>query len=124
MIPMLEMFQKATHSYGWAIVLLTLLVRVICWPLVVKQTKSMQAMTKLQPKINQMQELYKDDKELQQQKMMEFYKNNKINPAGGCLPMLIQLPILFALFGTFTGPPFGTKQIDVKVNVVDQKQST
>jgi YidC/Oxa1 family membrane protein insertase len=74
--------------------------------------------------LKELGEKYKDDKELHQKKMMEFYKVNKINPAGGCLPMLIQLPILFALFGTFTGPPFGTKQVDVKVNVVEQKQST
>jgi len=124
MIPVLQFFAKQTHSYGWSIVLLTVLVRVICWPLVAKQTRSMQAMSKLQPKLKELQEQYKDDKELLAQKQIEFYKNNKMNPMGGCLPMLIQLPILFALFGTFTGPPFGTKQVDVKIMVVDQKQST
>ena len=55
---------------------------------------------------------------------MEFYQKNKINPMGGCLPLLIQLPILLALFSTFTGPPFGDKPIEVKVKVVAAAQAS
>ncbi|MBS1998159.1 MAG: membrane protein insertase YidC, partial [Cyanobacteria bacterium SZAS LIN-2] len=66
---------------------------------------------------------YKDDPEMLQRKMMEFYAKNKVNPVLGCLPMLVQLPLLFALFGTFSGPPFGDKAIDVKVNVVESRDA-
>jgi YidC/Oxa1 family membrane protein insertase len=123
MIPMLMFFKNLTHSYGWSIVLLTLAVRMLVWPLVANQTKSMQRMSGLQPKMKEIQERYKGDPEAQQKKLVEFYAKNKINPMGGCLPLLIQLPILLALFGTFTGPPFGDKTVDVKVKVVDQAQA-
>lgn len=120
MLPILVYFAKATQSYGWALVLLTLLVRVILWPLVSKQTTSMQRMSQLQPMMNQIKERYKDEPEMFQKKAMEFYAKNKVNPMGGCLPMLLQLPIFFALFATFSGPPFGDKPIMVNVKVVDQ----
>lgn len=123
MIPMLQLFQKATHSYGWGIVFLTLLVRLLVWPLVANQTRSMMRMSQLQPQIKKLQERYKSDPEQFQKKTMEFYSKNKINPMGGCLPLLVQFPILIALFSTFTGPPFGDKTIDVKVHVVDQSQT-
>ncbi len=55
--------------------------------------------------------------------MMEFYSKNKMNPLGGCLPTLVQLPVLFALFATFSGPPFGDKGVDVKINVVDKAKA-
>ena len=124
MLPMLMAFQKATHSYGWAIIFLTLLIRACVWPLVAKSTTSMKAMSGMQPQMKKLQAQYKDDPAELQKKMMEFYKENKINPMGGCLPTLIQLPILFALFATFSGPPFGDKAIDVKVHVVDQAHLT
>lgn len=123
MIPCLELFAKATHSYGWAIVLLTLLVRIIVAPFVASSTKSMQRMSQLQPQLKAIQERYKGEPEQFQKKAMEFYSKNKINPMGGCLPTLVQLPVLFALFATFTGPPFGDKPIDVKVTVVDRAQA-
>jgi YidC/Oxa1 family membrane protein insertase len=123
MIPLLQQIAKACHSYGWAIVLLTLMVRVILYPLVASSTRSMQRMSQLQPQIKEMQDRYKSDPELFQKKAMEFYQKNKINPVGGCLPMLIQLPILFALFSTFTGPPFGDKLIPVKIHVVAASDS-
>jgi YidC/Oxa1 family membrane protein insertase len=123
LLPALQFFAQQTHSYGWAIILLTLAVRIVVWPLVSQSTRSMQRMSKLQPQLKLMQERYKSDPEALQRKMAEFYKNNKINPFGGCLPMLIQLPILFALFATFSGPPFGDRYIDVKVNVVPKVDS-
>jgi YidC/Oxa1 family membrane protein insertase len=117
MIPLMELFAKATHSYGWSIILLTLLVRLCVWPLVASSTKSMKRMATLQPKLKQLQEKYKDDPETFRQKSMEFYSTNKMNPLGGCLPTLVQFPILIALFATFTGPPFQDKDIPVKVNL-------
>lgn len=118
MLPVLEFLDKTLGSYGWAIIGLTLAVRILVWPLVSASTKSMQAMSKMQPKLKALQEKYKDSPEELQKKMAEFYMKNKINPFGGCLPMLVQLPILFALFGTFTGPPFQDKAIPVKIKLV------
>jgi YidC/Oxa1 family membrane protein insertase len=118
MIPILVWIVKQCHSYGLAIVLLTVLVRILVYPLVASSTRSMQRMTKVQPLLKAIQEKYKNDPEQFQKKAMEFYQKNKINPTGGCLPMLVQLPILFALFATFSGPPFGDKAIPVKVKVV------
>lgn len=124
MIPALQQLVKFTHSYGLSIILLTLAVRVIVWPFVTASTKSMQKMQLLAPRIKKIQEHYKSDPEMLQKKVMEFYAKNKANPLGGCLPMLVQLPILFALFGTFNGPPFGDKPIDVKVTVVEAKDAS
>ncbi len=123
MIPILEYFHKMTNSYGWAIIMLTVLVRVLVWPLVVKSTQSMQKMSQMQPMMKRIQDRYKSDPEKFQKKMMEFYSKNKMNPLGGCLPTLVQLPVLFALFATFSGPPFGDKAIDVKVNVLDKAKA-
>lgn len=120
MLPTLLWLAKTAHSYGWAILALTLLVRVLVWPLVNSSTKAMRKTSQLQPKLKELQDRYKDNPEVLQRKLMEFYKKNKMNPLGGCLPTLVQLPILFALFGTFTGPPFQDKAIPVKVNLVAQ----
>jgi YidC/Oxa1 family membrane protein insertase len=124
MIPVLLWIHKLTHSYGLSIICLTLLVRAIVWPLVAASTKNMKRMQLLQPKMKAIQARYKDDPELLQKKVMEFYSRNKVNPVSGCLPMLIQLPLLFALFGTFNGPPFGDKAIDVKVTVVEAAEAS
>lgn len=123
MIPVIQYIYEMTHSYGWAIILLTILVRVLVHPLVASSTVSMQRMSQMQPQLKALQDRYKNDPELFQKKAMEFYKNNKINPMGGCLPTLVQLPILFALFATFTGPPFGDKPIPVKVKVVAKAEA-
>jgi YidC/Oxa1 family membrane protein insertase len=123
MLPIIEFLDKTLGSYGWAILGLTLAVRILVWPLQSASTKSMQRMGKLQPMLKAMQDKYKDQPEVMQKKMAEFYMKNKINPLGGCLPMLVQLPILFALFGTFTGPPFQDKAIPVKVKIVSGKEA-
>lgn len=117
MIPFLQMVVKTTQSYGLAIIMLTLAVRALVWHLVTISTKNMQKMQKLSPMMKALQARYKEDPELLQRKMMEFWSKNKINPMGGCLPMLVQLPILFALFGTFNGPPFADRAVDVPVKV-------
>lgn len=85
-------------NYGVAIILLTILVKLVLVPLTIKQTRSMIAMQKIQPEIKKLQEKYKDDKEKLSQETMKFYKENKVNPLGGCLPLILQLPIFFALF--------------------------
>lgn len=123
LLPALQFFAEKTKSYGWAIILLTLAVRVIVWPLVVKSTQSMQRMAKLQPKLNELKQRYKSDPEMFQKKSMEFFAKNKVNPMSGCWPLLVQMPILIALYATFTGPPFGDKAIDVKVTVNDKQES-
>ncbi len=87
-----------TGSYGIAIILVTIVIRVILFPLTVSQTKSMAAMKVLQPKMKELQAKYKDNPQEYQKRTMELYKEHKVNPLGGCLPMLIQLPFLIAFF--------------------------
>jgi YidC/Oxa1 family membrane protein insertase len=94
----LQFFAQLTGDYGLAIILLTITVRIVLLPLTIKQTKSMQEMKRIQPKIKELQEKYKDNKEKQQEEMMKFYKEHKVNPLAGCLPLLLQLPIMLALF--------------------------
>lgn len=124
LLPALQFFAEMTHSYGWAIILVTLAVRIVVWPLVVMSTQSMQKMAKLQPQLNAMKARYKADPEMFQKKSMEFFAKNKVNPMSGCWPILVQMPILIALYAAFSGPPFGDRVIDVKVNVADQQQAT
>jgi len=84
--------------YGWVIVLITVILRVAFWPLTAAGTRSMKRMQALQPQIKAIQEKYKDDQAKAQKKMMEFWKENKINPAGGCLPALIQMPVFIGFY--------------------------
>jgi YidC/Oxa1 family membrane protein insertase len=88
----------AGGNYGVAIILLTVLMRIVLLPLSIKQTKSMIAMQKLQPQLKELQKKYKDDREKMGQEMMKLYKDNKVSPFGGCLPLILQLPIMFAVF--------------------------
>ena len=92
-------FHGMTGSYGIAIILLTIFIKIVLLPLTLKQDKSMKEMKKLQPKIEEIKKMYSGDPQTMNQKTMELYKEHKVNPAGGCLPILIQLPILWALFG-------------------------
>jgi YidC/Oxa1 family membrane protein insertase len=85
-------------SWGLAIVGLTVLIRAILVPLTFKQLKSMQEMQRMAPQINQLKEKYKDDKQRQQQELMKFYQENKINPLASCLPLVMQLPVFVSLF--------------------------
>lgn len=87
-----------THSYGIAIIVLTILIRILLHPLSHKQLVSMQKMQKLQPRMKILQEKYAGDKETLNKEIMKLYKENKVNPAAGCLPLLVQLPILILLF--------------------------
>lgn len=85
-------------NFGLAIILLTVTVRALLFPIAQKQFKSMAAMRALQPKMKALQERYKDDKPRQQQEIMKLYKDEKVNPLAGCLPTLLQIPILYALY--------------------------
>jgi YidC/Oxa1 family membrane protein insertase len=89
------------HDIGVVIILLTLVIRFVLAPFMHKSLKSQQAMNALQPKLNELREKHKDDKELQAKAMMDLYKEHKINPFSSCLPLLIQLPILIALYRVF-----------------------
>jgi YidC/Oxa1 family membrane protein insertase len=100
-IPMLELMKflyGIIPNYGVAILLLTLIVRLLMYPLQHKSMKSMKRMQELQPYIKKLQEKYKDDKEKLNKEMMQFMKTHKMNPMGGCLPMLLQLPVFIALY--------------------------
>ncbi|MGI5940555.1 MAG: YidC/Oxa1 family membrane protein insertase, partial [Thermoleophilia bacterium] len=85
-------------SWSWSIVLLTVIVRIILIPLTWRQVKSMRAMQVLAPQIKALQEKYKNDRELLNVKIMEFYRENKVSPFGSCLPLLLQLPVFFGLY--------------------------
>ena len=94
----LRFFNSFLNNYGFSIILLTVCIKLIFWPLTHKSYKSMQGMQKLQPEMKRLKEKYADDKQRLNQEMMSFYKENKINPLGGCLPILIQIPVFFALY--------------------------
>lgn len=88
-------------NYGIAIILLTLIVRLVLWPFQQKANSSMRKMQKIQPMIKDMREKYKDNPQELNMRMMELYRQEGVNPLGGCLPMLLQLPIFFALYSVF-----------------------
>src|SRR6478735_4864168 len=89
---------NAGLSWGLSIIALTIVVRAALIPLTLKQFKSMQRLQQLQPEIKAIQAKYKDDKQRQNQEMMKFYQENKVNPLGSCLPLLFQLPVFLSLF--------------------------
>ena len=99
-------FYALIPVYAISIVLLTVAVRLLLWPLVSRQTKSMLAMQKVQPEIRKIQQKFKGDRQKLNEELMKFYQENRINPLASCLPLLVQAPILFALFRVLT-PPHG-----------------
>lgn len=94
----LNALEKVVRNYGVAIMLLTVIVRVIFWPITHKGTESMRRMQALQPQLKEIQAKFKDNPQRLQQETMQFYKENKVNPMGGCLPMLVQIPVFIALY--------------------------
>ncbi len=104
--PLIDVFEavlKFFHnslgvSWGWSIVLLTVVIRALMTPLFVKQFHSMQRLQRVQPQMKALQQKYKEDKQRQQQEMMKFYKENNVNPFGSCLPLAAQLPVFISLF--------------------------
>ena len=105
-IEALKALASIVGNYGLAIILLTVVIRLAMWPLNVSQQRSMKMMQNLQPKIKAIQDRYKSDPQKMQQKLMEFYKEHKFNPMGGCLPLLIQLPIFILLYSALMSPQF------------------
>lgn len=105
-IQFLKLLADLVGNWGVAIIILTLIIRFALWPANVSQQKSMKTMQMVQPKIKLIQERYKSNPEMMQQKMMEFWKENKVNPMAGCLPMLIQLPIFILLYSALMSPYF------------------
>lgn len=94
----LTFFHRATGDWGLSVILLTVAVRVVLLPLTIKQTRSMHELQRIQPKLKALQEKHKNDKQKMQDEMMKLYQENKVNPLGGCLPTLLQLPVMIALF--------------------------
>ncbi len=92
-----------TGSYGVSIILLTLLVRILFYPVTARANHSMKKMQAVQPKIKELREKYKDNPQVMNTKMMELYRTEGINPLGGCLPILLQIPVFFALYATLDG---------------------
>ncbi len=95
---MLNAIHGVIPNYGLAIMLLTVVIRILFWPLTHKSSQSMKRMAELQPLVKEVQEKYKKDPPRMQQEMMRLYKEHKVNPVAGCLPMLIQIPVFFSLF--------------------------
>lgn len=94
----LKLFYKISHNYGIAIIILTTVVRIPFIPLVSKGQQSMKKLQELQPRMAEIKEKYKKDPQRMQKEVMELYKKNKVNPMGGCLPMVLQIPVFFALY--------------------------
>ena len=99
-VHILKFLYKISGNYGVAIILLTILTNMILFPLTIKSHKSMKAMQELQPKINALKDKHKDNSQKLNKETMAMYKKNKVNPLGGCLPMMLQMPVFFALFTT------------------------
>jgi YidC/Oxa1 family membrane protein insertase len=94
----LESLHHATGSYGLAIIIITVAIRVVVWPLTQAQVTSMRRMQQLQPELKRLQDRYKNDKERLNQETMRLWRENRVNPAAGCLPMVVQLPFLWAIY--------------------------
>jgi len=103
MLHALKLFYRLIPNWGWAIVLLTVLIKVIFLPLTRKSFISMRAMQAIQPQMNALRKKYSQDPQRLQKELMKLYRENKVNPMGGCLPLLFQLPIFWALFMTLRG---------------------
>ncbi|WP_398313677.1 membrane protein insertase YidC [Zoogloea sp.] len=99
----LEWFHKLTGNWGWAIILVTIALKALFFPLSAASYKSMAKMKTLGPRLQRLKEQYGDDKMKMQQAMMDLYKREKVNPLGGCLPILIQIPVFIALYWVLLG---------------------
>lgn len=94
----LKFFHRYMHNYGLAIILLTIIIKILFWPLTHKSFESMKSMQKIQPELAQLKEKYKDNKEEFARQQLSLYKKYKVNPLSGCLPTLIQIPVFIALY--------------------------
>lgn len=101
LLPLLKFLHTFIPNYGWVLVVFSVLIKFALYPLTRQSYRSMKKMQKLQPKIKELKEKYKDDPQRQQKETMKLYQTYGVNPAGGCLPMLLQMPILIALWSLF-----------------------
>jgi len=98
LLKVLQYFYELFNNYGWAIIFVTIIVKIIFFPLTHKSFKSMKGMQKVQPYVKVIQERHKNDRQKMNEEMIELYKKHKVNPLGGCLPMLLQIPVFIALY--------------------------
>ena len=98
LLGILNFFHKLSHSWGVALILLSLFIFIVLYPLTIKQMRSMKQMQELQPQIEALRKNYKDNPQRLNKEIMELYRKHKANPVGGCLPMLLQIPIFFGLY--------------------------
>lgn len=105
-VRLLEFIHQYVPNWGLSIIVLTLMFRAVVWPLITTQTKSMFGMQRLQPKLQELQRKYKDDREKLTQETMALYKEAGVNPAGGCLPILLQMPLFIILWRVFVNFEF------------------
>lgn len=114
----LRFFASATGSYALAIIMLTVIVRVLLFPLTVRSSRMMEQMKKIQPEQKKLQEKYKDDPQEFQRRLMDLYREHKINPFSGCLPSLLPIPIFVVLYRVFTSAAFieSIQQMGVSVS--------
>jgi len=98
MLAALNFFESYTGNYGVAIIIITILIKILLWPVAAKSYKSMKKMQELQPVLAKLKDKYKDDKARLQQETMQLYKTYKVNPMGGCLPMVVQFPVFIAFY--------------------------
>ncbi|KIH77663.1 protein translocase subunit yidC [Geoalkalibacter ferrihydriticus] len=98
LLHVLIFFNSFLHNYGLAIILLTVIIKILFWPLTQKSFNSMKSMQRLQPEMQKLRTKYKDDKQRMNLELMNLYKEHRVNPLGGCLPMLVQIPVFFALY--------------------------
>jgi YidC/Oxa1 family membrane protein insertase len=98
LLQLLGFFYQLVHNWGWAIVILSLVVYLILFPLTLKQMRSTKEMQALQPKIEELRKIYKDNPQRLNKEILGLYREHKVNPLGGCLPLLLQLPIFMALY--------------------------
>ena len=123
-IKILGKLAEFAGSYGMAIILFTIFMRACLWPISVTQQRSMKNMQTLAPKMKMIQEKYKNNPQLMQQKMMEFYKEHNFNPTAGCLPMLIQIPIFIMLYSALMSPQFIQMAGNTHFLFIDRLDST
>ena len=94
----LKWLNSYVHNWGWSLIILTILLRVVFWYPNHKSFQSMKVMQKIQPRVAEIREKYKDDREAMNRELMSLYRTFKVNPLGGCLPMVLQLPVFLALY--------------------------
>jgi YidC/Oxa1 family membrane protein insertase len=98
LVQALEFFYRLAHNWGWAIIFLSLAIYLLLYPLTLKQLRSMKEMQALQPRMEEIRRAYKDNPQKLNSEIMKLYREHKVNPLGGCLPLILQLPVFFALY--------------------------